>query len=1274
MPTTVGTGSIEDVINSAYQRKTFFAENRFWVFFGDGEDIVYRTSPDGTNWSDSTVVHSGIAEGTFISVHFDGVYVHYAISGGYEGPLYYRKGTPQSNGTISWTAAEQEAIAGESGNAFESPSICTDSEGYPFISYHTYEGEDDITKVTKSSLNNGTWSTATDFPVNLGTIDSNSSSVIPLSGSLVYAIYFESNYVLGKLWDGSSFSTAESIYSDGSDQSAHSAVNEGDDVHFVTTNSGGTLIYIKRTYGVGWGATEDVATGASYTPVLSINTDNNDLYCFWIGTPTADHVYYRKRTTSDWEDAVDWKYDSGITATYYFSCSYKTFQGIISVLWETGSWPGPYNVRHDYLSLGPLLKTLYESLNISGKLVSPAFLTLEEFLNFQDHLTVPHSYFVEVYETLNLIPEVAAFWNPIKLGETLQISSTTSFGITKQLLEVATLSPLLLTSMRWVRYFTERLTLTPLRKAKPKKTFLETTSLSESIESYVNKPHETFKIEIYRDGLLRSTNQTDVEEFEFTKTLTDETGGGYVIFENSEFLDYREGDEIRIYYGSETTGLFILVFSGEVETAEKFWDEEEAEQKLKVSFLDWSKILLEHKITQFYPTVTNVNVILSGILDEVETVHDPPYPNERKINTNYVNSYIETRTVDFVGESIFDCLNKIAFLLNSEFYVDERKFLRFFPRTDRPLINTFSIDTFINYNYEIKEDLLVNTVDVYGHQNKPTPMPTADEPDPWSDLLTDWAKDQGYLFLDNNAVRAGDYSICNHMTGVGTVGVEVNLRRTIPAIDLTKKDSPIELVFAGKVVTGVDISSFPVCEFSIRLSDENNNLVEYPGEQAFDILKSYVSSSDASSSSDSSTLQTNSTSWICLDTISVSVPSQFDVISLNSVSDSIKNECWGYNAYGKITYQFTGGSEIPIGTFSSSTLTPTSDSSSWSDEQCTSSTSYDLVYTFSLDVLPNQRATLTRIEQQIKTSWGSSSAWAKVTIQFGSGSVYTVYEGYTYSMSYVNANWDGSWRGELGEDMTVRFWIRNGNGYPFWTCSRNKLIYFDIGTTDWTTKTYTPCVQGPIGTNLKVRFYYCSQTSNYNAYTRNRTVQYSTAASTTPKTLNEISIPVGAAAENEGKWQKLGIEFDWSKVNKIDVRATVSWRGSNLGWVRLLVDWLHFDKGKWFAKSSDTTSMSEPPIGYGVRFKEIFDDTIYSDLAALNWAEAMIFRYKDSLYYLRDAEAIIEEIENYSLGDKIAIALPETEQVEFYYMIRKMTFRYDDEEGLTTILTFERIT
>jgi uncharacterized repeat protein (TIGR02543 family) len=128
--TTYGYAAVE----YACQRKTFYANGRFWVFYYDGATSAgYSTSTDGFSWTPFTPFTSrACGAGWRFAVTFNGTYLHYVFSTGRDGdPLYYRCGLPNADGTITWLDVEQNITIGESDTGHLWPSIAIDSEGRP---------------------------------------------------------------------------------------------------------------------------------------------------------------------------------------------------------------------------------------------------------------------------------------------------------------------------------------------------------------------------------------------------------------------------------------------------------------------------------------------------------------------------------------------------------------------------------------------------------------------------------------------------------------------------------------------------------------------------------------------------------------------------------------------------------------------------------------------------------------------------------------------------------------------------------------------------------------------------------------------------------------------------------------------------------------------------------------------------------------------------------------------------------------------------------------
>jgi len=323
----VGTSAAaaHDPILEPSQRATFAAAGRRWVFYTDGTNLVFRSSTDGVAWSADTTVRACV-KGDRFAIHFDGTYVHYAYASpvaGASGGIWYRRGAPQSNGTITWSAVEQKpAEPGEPGNVFLTPSVSVDSSGYPWIVWVLYDDDGPTYRLycIRSYNNDGTWSGAEGGGSLASGMDSTSCPrLVPLRARRMYCLYDKSGEILGKLFSGITNPTLWGSEEDtGADIAAsrlYDAVSYLDHVHLVWTETTTLkLQHKKRTYGTGWSASHEIydAVLSDMGPALSIGSQGKPtLYVFWApdeANPTADHVFYKTSTDDgvNWSAPIDW--------------------------------------------------------------------------------------------------------------------------------------------------------------------------------------------------------------------------------------------------------------------------------------------------------------------------------------------------------------------------------------------------------------------------------------------------------------------------------------------------------------------------------------------------------------------------------------------------------------------------------------------------------------------------------------------------------------------------------------------------------------------------------------------------------------------------------------------------------------------------------------------------------------------------------------------------------------------------------------------------------
>jgi len=348
------------------QRNSFYAAGRHWVFYCEPgtDDLVYKTSTDGVAFGDRVEIGSlPTPNGANFDVHFDGTYVHYARNNAADGGAYkgikYRRGTPQSNGTITWSAVEQEALADT--DMAGDVSVITDSNGYPWIAYASESATPawgDPT-VTTSSTNDGTWATEDGYPLGLYTGDYWFVFLVPqTSGKLCAIIYHSSvsaeriqaRFYNGSAWEAIEYATAVGDLLSISEWAMLCATSISDEIHLVYHESGETNLQYLHGHLGSWSAETTIATGVATlsSPVIGKHSDN--FYVFW--QDDDDHVYYRQFNGSSWEDAVDWVDETTETfpSERLTQCFFESYGDFLGASYQTQA-SSPYYVKYAFLDL-----------------------------------------------------------------------------------------------------------------------------------------------------------------------------------------------------------------------------------------------------------------------------------------------------------------------------------------------------------------------------------------------------------------------------------------------------------------------------------------------------------------------------------------------------------------------------------------------------------------------------------------------------------------------------------------------------------------------------------------------------------------------------------------------------------------------------------------------------------------------------------------------------------------------------------------------------------
>jgi len=337
-----------------HQRKVLRAAGLFWAFYCNGTHMLLKTSDDGLVWSDPTVITEQSVPDYF-DVEFDGTYLHWVSAF----PHKYRRGLPNSDGTITWSADEQSVS-----DLGWHVSLAVDSNGYAFVGYHGALHP----MITKNANNDGTWQTdtANGFPYEFPTPDSHlwEVEVVALTDGKIYAIYQSGVYLgqnfntTGSLWNGTAWEDPEIVHPYQTTYGcAMSAVAIGDNIHFVgqkkepaDEGKAWGFKYFKRTWGVGWGNEYTIHRYAMDVGfAISKSAETDDLYVFWTNTLQHKIEYVRyTNATGEWSITIDWITNALLNDKWCFTAAEASADEMLPILWMYG-YSKPYTVKSDFL-------------------------------------------------------------------------------------------------------------------------------------------------------------------------------------------------------------------------------------------------------------------------------------------------------------------------------------------------------------------------------------------------------------------------------------------------------------------------------------------------------------------------------------------------------------------------------------------------------------------------------------------------------------------------------------------------------------------------------------------------------------------------------------------------------------------------------------------------------------------------------------------------------------------------------------------------------------
>ena len=408
-PTTVGTSTTKWVPGAPYQRQAFYYGGRYWIFYCDGTNEVFRTSLEGTSWTSATTVRTNNA-GYHFSVVMDGSSVHYVYSNTMvAGDVYYRMGTLLSSGSITWLAAEQDLNLIDASHICNDPHITVDSNGYPWIGYGNATSGTLLAYgwVAKSSTKDGTWTHETVLftsPYQFSAAEYDSAaypgtwaSVTALTSGRVYALIQphmtpggEVN-ITGRLFNGATWDAQELVAEPVTtflSASISTVADSGDNVYLTFADWGGAYpaqtYLVKRTYSTGLWSAPAMAWDGFSQKSLSIDAETETLYLFSDNYSTSDTIGYKTYDGATWSAVTNWIEEANVGGAFTIGgISQQAYNGYFIYVYPQGAG-SPYNVRVALLGIeaggGVEPPAPEEGFEITGANVFSGYLETNDWL------------------------------------------------------------------------------------------------------------------------------------------------------------------------------------------------------------------------------------------------------------------------------------------------------------------------------------------------------------------------------------------------------------------------------------------------------------------------------------------------------------------------------------------------------------------------------------------------------------------------------------------------------------------------------------------------------------------------------------------------------------------------------------------------------------------------------------------------------------------------------------------------------------------------------
>ena len=297
-------------------RYTFIAAGLVWVFYaGTSGKMVYKTSLD-----DFTAKYEvrNLTSPNDLCIYFDGTYFHYAAySGGF---IYYRRGLPNADATVTWSADEQDT-----GVSFWYPAqeytgnvlLYVDPNGHAIITYTWVSSYFAYGYAVRNLNTDGTWSGDASFAHN-SQIDRGYVHIGYIAGAIVMiAKPLYGRYMTYQNWTEAShtWGSETQFYKTGivpmdDCDSWATGLNYGNKIYLLYSDNTAHCLILKE-YDGGWHDCLTLVINYSQYSFaqVSIKPDGN-LIVMWFDSAAGGTAYYVTSFTWLTQDKTTWFTDT----------------------------------------------------------------------------------------------------------------------------------------------------------------------------------------------------------------------------------------------------------------------------------------------------------------------------------------------------------------------------------------------------------------------------------------------------------------------------------------------------------------------------------------------------------------------------------------------------------------------------------------------------------------------------------------------------------------------------------------------------------------------------------------------------------------------------------------------------------------------------------------------------------------------------------------------------------------------------------------------------